>query len=404
MSDFDVVVVGGGPAGGHGARLLAKAGKKVLLVEQQDSFYKNIFSSAGTPLETLKKYNLPVEVVGSFWQDLVIISTNVTRKWHSEEPLGAVLDFGKLRQFLADEVITYGGQVWLGHRYIKHLSDENNTIVYLQQKLGTVVSISTKVLVDATGFARSVMYPKKQDRPKFLKGTGIEYLIEVPPSEHEKYARSMIFFLGHKWMPKGYSWIFPMDKYQLKVGAAWINGEHRVIKEVKPLKNYVQLIIDEYLHLEQYKLIDVHGSIIEYSEGLKDIYYRDNVIAIGDTVSTINCLGGEGIRPAMEGAEMACKYIVDYLEKSIVDFAQYPQTMQRHFGNKWNLSASISQKVYLEYTDERIDMGVGYLKYLDVSDIMDVLFYYNFGSFYKGIRGYILRKIRLWIAKLQGKL
>ena len=47
------------------------------------------------------------------------------------------------------------------------------------------------------------------------------------------------------------------------------------------------------MKLEKYKLIDIHGSTVKYSVGLKDIYYQDNVIAIGDAVSTINILGGE---------------------------------------------------------------------------------------------------------------
>ena len=77
MKSFDVVVVGAGPAGGQCARLLAKSGNKVLLVEQHEDFYKNDFSSAATPLETLEKFDLPEEVVGTFWKKIVIVTTNL---------------------------------------------------------------------------------------------------------------------------------------------------------------------------------------------------------------------------------------------------------------------------------------------------------------------------------------
>ena len=53
------------------------------------------------------------------------------------------------------------------------------------------------------------MYEKEKDKPDFLSGTGIEYLIEVEPEIYNKYSGDLILFVGDKWMPKGYSWIFP---------------------------------------------------------------------------------------------------------------------------------------------------------------------------------------------------
>src|SRR4028119_886515 len=100
MKRFDVVVVGAGPSGGQCARLLAKSGKKVLLVEQYENFYKNNFSSAGTPIETLNQFDLPESVVGSFWEKIVIVTTKASQTWQSENRLGAVLNFAKLREFL----------------------------------------------------------------------------------------------------------------------------------------------------------------------------------------------------------------------------------------------------------------------------------------------------------------
>ena len=43
MEEFDVVVIGGGPAGGQTSRNLAKKGHKVLLVERYENFSLNTF-------------------------------------------------------------------------------------------------------------------------------------------------------------------------------------------------------------------------------------------------------------------------------------------------------------------------------------------------------------------------
>ncbi|MGH2412860.1 MAG: NAD(P)/FAD-dependent oxidoreductase, partial [Microcystaceae cyanobacterium] len=190
------------------------------------------------------------------------------------------------------------------------------------------------------------------------------------------------------------SWVLPMADNQLKIGAACFNAEHKIITQIKPLKEYIHLIFAEYMKLDQYKIIDVHGSIIKYSLGLQDIYYKgDNVIAIGDAVSTVNLLGGEGIRYAMQGAEIACKYLQDKLNTKIVDFQNYQVEMYHTFSRKWNLSEKISRRVYLEYSDREIDRGVTYLKYLKTDDIINILFYYQLEKFTKGLGGYLIKKL-----------
>lgn len=404
MPEFDVVIVGAGPAGCQSARLLAQAGYQVLLVEQHKNFDRNNFSSAATPLETLAQFNLPESVVGSFWQKITIVTSNINHSWDSPEHLGAVFNFAKLREFLAQEVNKFGGKVWLGCRYLKYIQVENKTQVWLKPKGNQPIVVTTRLLIDATGFSRAVMYPHKQDKPDFLKGTGIEYLIEVDQAIFDRVANCLTFFMGYKWMPKGYSWIFPMENKLLKVGAAYIHGQHKQIQQIESLKHYIKLILSEYLNINDYKVIDIHGSVLEYSSGLNDIYYRDNIIAIGDAVSTVNFLGGEGIRHAMYGAEVAVKYIDRYLQNKLSNFSPYQREIKQHFAFKWNLSEKISRKVYLAYDDSKFEQKVAALTALNTQDLMEILFDYKFTKAYKIFGNYLSRKISSFLANWIGKI
>jgi digeranylgeranylglycerophospholipid reductase len=399
LKSFDIVIVGAGPAGGHCARILAKSGHKVLLVEQNDNFNKNDFSSAATPLETLSKFNLPESVIGSFWHKLIIETSKVSQSWDSPQSLGVVLNFAKFRAFLASEAEGFGGEVWLGYRYTRHSQAKGETTVEFKQLSdGQIIKVSTKVLVDATGFARAIMYEKENDKPDFLSGTGIEYLIEVEPEVYNKYRGELILFVGDKWMPKGYSWIFPMEPNRLKVGAARIFLDPKTVRPLSPLKKYIDLLIEEYLKSKNYKIIDKHGSTLKYSAGLKDIYCKDNIIAIGDTVSTVNFLGGEGIRHGMDGAEIAGKYIQSYLEGKISDFRDYETEMHRKFDKKWNICERLAVRKYIDdVNDELTDKMISYLKYMKTEDVMDILFYYKFEKISRGLGGYLQRKIKGWI-------
>jgi digeranylgeranylglycerophospholipid reductase len=403
LKNFDIVIVGAGPAGGHCARILAKSGRNVLLAEQNDNFNKNDFSSAATPLETLSQFDLPESVIGSFWHKLTIETSKVSQTWESPESLGVVLNFAKFRAFLADEVERFGGEVWLGCRYTGHSQANGETTVEFKQLSdGQLIKVSTKVLVDATGFARAIMYDKENDKPNFLSGTGIEYLIEVEPEVYNKYANDLIFFLGDKWMPKGYSWIFPMEQNRLKVGAGRIFLDAKTVKHLSPLKQYIDLLIDEYLKSKSYKIIDKHGSTLKYSRGLQDIYWKDNIIAIGDTVSTVNFLGGEGIRHGMDGAEIAGKYIEKYLDGKMSDFRDYETEMHRKFDRKWNISERLAVRKYIDdVNDELTDKMISYLKYMKTKDVMDILFDYKFEKISRGFGGYLRRKFQGLVQRLR---
>lgn len=401
---FAAIIIGAGPAGCQCARILAKSGCSVLLVEQHENFLQNNYSSAGSPLGTLAQFNLPETVVARFWRKLEIVASNVRCHWEAPNNLGVVFDFAKLREFLAQDAENNGGEVWMGYRYVSHRQDTGEITVCLKQRGGEIVEVEAQILVDATGYARSVMYPKQSERPAFYKGTGIEYLIKVGDREYQKYCDSLIFFLGYRWSPKGYSWIFPMNDNQLKVGSAWIDAPHKYIQELRPLREYVKAILKDYMALEGYELIEIHGSILEYSSGLNDCYYRDSIIAIGDAVSTVNFLGGEGIRHAMEAAGIAACHIQKYLLGEIADFKDYQVEMQRKYRSKWNTSESLNRRVYLEYTDTKIDRGVAYLRYLNIEDIVDILFYYKFDKFTGGLGRYLLKKLKRAIAAIKGMI
>jgi len=132
VKEYDVIVVGGGPAGGQCARNLSKKGHKVLLVEKFKSFEENNFSSAGMTLAPMTEFNLPESVVGSYWDNLGIQCTKNLYTWKGNKTKGVVLDFGRLRQFLADDSVKNGADVLMGHKYIKKEYKGDKVITHFQ--------------------------------------------------------------------------------------------------------------------------------------------------------------------------------------------------------------------------------------------------------------------------------
>lgn len=381
VEKYDVIVIGGGPAGGQCVRELSAMGCKTLLVERYNSFEENNFSSAGMTLAPLSEFDLPESVVGAYWKNLVIQCTDKAYQWEGQEKKGAVLDFGRLRQFLADESVRHGGEVLMGHRYIKkQLTNEGIIAEFKSNDSGQLLKLEAKLLVDATGPARKVMFDSKDDQPEMVNGSGIEYLIEVSQEAYDEYKDSLVFFLGGKWAPKGYSWIFPMENKILKVGSgkAHIKAKDETKTNVTN-KKLTEKIIHEYIKPKDFKLLDVHGGTLRYSPSIRDVFYKDRVVAIGDAISAVNPKGGEGIRYAMRSASSAAIYINEYVKTGKTDFEKYRKKWRKKHLLKWLFSEISSKRMYGKYTDEEIEKRVFYFhKSTNIDGIIDTLFNFRF--------------------------
>lgn len=383
IKEYDVIVIGGGPAGGQAARELTAKGYKVLLTERHVNFEKNNFSSAGMTLDPLTEFDIPESVVGAYWKDLEIQCSENLNTWKGDSVKGCVLDFGRLRQFLADEVVKNGGDVLNGHTYLKkELTDDGVVATFKVSSEKKEVKYKAKILVDGTGPTRKVMYDSLEDLPMMVCGGGVEYLIEVDQNTYDRYKESLFFFLGDKWAYKGYSWIFPMENRILKVGAGKlyidIKDDDRFEMSMKKL---TEKIIKEYIKIDDYRLIDVHGGTLKYSPSIQDTFYKDKVVAVGDAVSTVNPLGGEGIRYAMQNARLASKYIEEYLETGKENFKSYRKKWRNKHLLKWQISEASCRRVYGTYTDEQIERRVSYIyQTTDIDSLIQILFNFKFNK------------------------
>jgi hypothetical protein len=95
----------------------------------------------------------------------------------------------------------------------------------------------------------------------------------------------------------------------------------------------------------------------------------------------------------MQGAEIGVRYIANYLKGEISDFSGYEAECKQFFGERWKRCAQIANKVYLQYSDDRIDRGVYLLQYLSTRDLIDILFYYRFQKMVGGVPRYLRYKL-----------
>ncbi|MGG8497715.1 NAD(P)/FAD-dependent oxidoreductase [Tenacibaculum sp. TC6] len=393
--EYDVIVVGAGPAGGQCARNLAKEGLSVLLVEKYNSFYDNDFSSAGMSLEGFNEFNFPESIVGRYWKNFTIQTSNEFAQWKGDTHKGVVLDFAKLRTFLADDCKDNGGDVLMGYSYTsKEYTNDGVIAHFYSKKEDKKLALKAKLLVDATGPARKVIYETLKEQPEMETSAGVEYLIEVDAAVYDKFKDDLFFFLGDKWSYKGYSWIFPMKENILKVGSAKLLYKTHE-KSAESLKQITERIITDYMEAPNYKIIDVHGGAVRTTRNFSEAFYKERIVAIGDSVSTINPLGGEGIRYALRCANAVTPHVINFVRKDKNTFSTYRRKWRKKYLFTWKLCLFLSDTVYYDFSDAILDEKIRkYKKLVEVDQLVDIVFEFKFTNLFGRVLSYLWKKIK----------
>jgi len=367
MEHYDVVVVGAGPAGGQCARRLSASGKHVLLIEKAKTFDINNYSSGGSNLKVMADYDLPESIVAAYWNKFAVHMTQENHQWIAEKPVGVVLDFKKLRHFLAEETSKTGGNVKLGVSYHSH---ENNIVHLKNHHTRNIEIVKTNYLVDATGSERKVLMQNNYDKRRAMCTTGIEFLLEVHPEDYSQFANTLTSFLGTKWMPQGYAWIFPMESNRLKVGVIRYFQHENIVPHDQSYLRYLEQLMNAKL-MHPYEIIDKHGKTLYYTYSRKDEHYRDNIIAIGDAISTLNPLAAEGIRHALYSGHQAAEAIISQ------SFGHYQRTMNRYCGLKWAFCEKVMNIVYKSRNEKNFDLYLNTLRSFNFDELIELLFDYK---------------------------
>lgn len=379
-TDFDVIVVGAGPAGANCARELSKFGDKVLLVEKSQEIGTPNFSSAGMPNYVLEEFSLPKSVVGDYWDKLQIITAHNEFTWHYGKKRGHVLKFNELKRFLVNDAVSSGCRLLIGTSVTKPIF-KNKKAVGIEFTGLEKGKAWAKIIVDASG-APGILASKIGLRKETLTAptTGLEYIFSGVkfPKEH-----TLTFFLDTKIAPHGYAWIFPQGKNQAKVGIG-IYDTPRFAK--KPLGDLLKELIEMIPWLKNAQPVELHGSTLYINCQLND-FVKENVIAIGDAAVQINPLGAEGIRHALRSSRFAAKRIHEALTKENISvLKQYNKDWRDYIGRKWQIANFLSQIVYHKFTDEMFDKVLESAKKLEAEDVYELLFEYNFRKIFKAVR------------------
>ncbi len=348
--DWDVVVIGAGPAGCFTAKRIALSGFKVLILEEHQEI--------GYPVQCAGLISpRAFELAGS---DKNTVLNNLTGlSVHS--PLGAVfnakgdnalamaIDRVKFDQELAAKAENAGAVLKKGVKVDGATRIEGG---YRLTVAGSSKAIDTKLLIGADGVNSGVSKWLQLSRPNIK---AVMYAADARMQCADK--SSISIFLGKNLAPGWFGWIIPLDEKTCRVGT----GYALVQSDYSP-QHYFKELVDQNPQI--FKDLE----IIRYTSGITPIgkmprIYSANAMLVGDAACQTKPISGGGIYLGLRGAFLCSQIAVEALREdnlSEVKMSSYQKLWEKEMEEE-RASAMKLRESYLEFSDEDIDLVIRFL-------------------------------------------
>ena len=367
--DFDVVVVGGGPAGSSAARIAAENECTVALVEKEKEIAETVRTSGVTWISDIKKFGIPEDCYNpikkfSFCspKNSVTISDNVAK--------AAVLDVRKTYRLLANRAQSSGVRIFTSTNVSEVLKNSDGKCVgVIAKSKEKDIQFNAKVVIDASGFA-SVVAKELGYVEQWKKfGVGAEFEVKTEKLEHDNWW----LMVGQKYSPAGYAWIFPTSKNTARVGVGIGKPDSNVDPTIR-LNELIDNKIGPIKDLGKIEKIEFHYGLIP-NEGLSRKTVYDNLILVGDSAGQANPLVLEGIRYAIRFGEVAGKVAAVAIENcntSQTSLMPYEKEWRKAIESKINSAVKVQNR-WVGLTDEEWDNELNIINELTADEFLDFI-------------------------------
>lgn len=367
MTKYDILIVGGGPAGLSAAYSAARKNAKTLVLEKDDSIAQNIRTSGVSWIEDMKRLAIPEKCYNAI-KNFRIISPSKDIVLRGKTPKSCVLDVRSTYQYLATLAAREGAEISVRSEVQSVKSNSNRISGVVANTTRGKMEIDSNLVIDASGFNSVVARRSGLARNWTRYGIGAEYECYCDDIDPETW----ILMVGHKYSDAGYAWIFPISKQRVRIGTG-VGRPESITDPIKKLNSIMESKIKPLDELRNIQPIEFHYGFIP-NEGSRKSTIFDGLMLVGDSAGQANPLVLEGIRFAIEFGRVAGEVGANSLSKGCTreSLEQYEKFWKERVSSKIKSSLKVQSR-WLQMNDDSWDREVEIIQQMTVEDFLDFI-------------------------------
>ncbi len=348
--EYDVVVIGAGPAGSISAKTMAELGLDVLLLEKRQEIGAPKRCAEGTSINTFKRLEIPVQRgwIRSEIKGFHLYAPNgkkVSRVW--TETQGYVLERKIFDKYLASLAARAGSEIMVKTPALGIDYDKDGLKVKASH-FGESIEIKTRMVIGADGVESKVARwlgintKKLRDMASCAQFEMAGIDLEDPDM--------LYFFFGNNVAPGGYAWIFPKGKDVANVGIGVTRGSEITL-------DYLRRFIDSHDNLKKGVPIELNVGGTP-SLGPLEKTYAKGALIVGDAAGQTDPLTGGGIYSSMTCGKIAGEIAFEAIKNDDTSekfLSKYQDEWHKKIGKNLERSLKIKQAV-VKLSDEGLNI------------------------------------------------
>ncbi len=361
--EFDVIVVGGGPAGLRTAEKTAEKGLKVLLLEKDQEIGSPVRCGEGLGLGWFNRLGIepkPEFAVQPMYGAVLYSPSGKELIVRFDKISGYIIERRIFEKFLARQASRKGAKI-LAKATALNVLKEGNQVIGIKALIdGKEEELKAKIVVAADGVESVIARKAGLNTTNNLYHVDSGYQYEMAGIKI-KHSDLIALYFSNQHAPRGYVWIFPKGKDYANVGVGILGSD------TKTAKKYLDEWLETQPELKNASKVVVNAGCIPVG-GFLDKMTSHGLIVVGDAAHQVNPIHGGGMGIAMEAADVASEVIKeafnsnDFSDKKL---SEYTSRWYQKRGNK--LKNILKKRKMLEsISDEDFEVLVNSLSGEDV--------------------------------------